>query len=327
MAEAGVPVVPGSNGVVANVTEALESASRIGYPVIVKASAGGGGKGMRVAMNAAELPSAFVTASAEAAKGFGNNQVYLERYLVNPRHVEVQFVADAAGNVITLGERDCSMQRHHQKVVEESPCPVLTAEVRKQMCAAAVRAAKSVRYVGVGTVEFLYEPEAGCFYFMEINTRLQVEHAVTEMICGIDLVATQIAVALGERLPWKSAPKAKGHAVEIRINAEDPRRGFAPCPGKVEFCQMPGGPGVRVDSHLYSGYVVPPYYDSMIAKLIVHGDTREIMYRRAMSALNEIRISGITTNVDFARDVLESSEFFSGEYNTGTLPGLLGQSE
>lgn len=326
MQKAGVPVVPGSDGVVASEAEAAHLAQKIGYPVILKAVSGGGGKGMRVAADAGQLPDAFQTAAAEAKAGFGDASLYLEKYIVAPRHVEVQILADKFGNVLCLGERDCSLQRRHQKVVEESPCAILPDDVRKKMYKAACNAVQAAKYVGVGTVEFLFEPSTKNFYFMEMNTRLQVEHPVTEMVWGIDLVAAQIRVALGEKLPWKQSElQPCGHAIEVRVNAEDPARDFAPCPGKVDFFHVPGGPGVRVDSHLYEGYVVPPFYDSLLAKLIVHGDNRELARRRAVCALEELTIEGVTTTAEFARALLENEKFVRGDFHTGTLQELLQQ--
>lgn len=324
MQKVGVPVIPGSQGAVADVAEAGQIAHQVGYPVILKAAAGGGGKGMRVAVDSAHLPEAFQTAAAEAKAGFGDATLYLERYLVAPRHVEVQILADGKGSVLCLGERDCSLQRRHQKVVEESPCSVLPEEVRRKMNKAAVAAAQATRYSGVGTAEFLFEPSTGEFYFMEMNTRLQVEHPVTEMVCNIDLVAAQILVALEGKLPWKQSDiQVKGHAIEVRVNAEDPTRGFAPCPGRVEFYHAPGGPGVRVDSHLYDGYVVPPYYDSLLAKVIAYGESREAARRRLLFALDEFTAEGITTTAEFDRALLESRPFVTGEFHTGTLEEML----
>ncbi|MBR6471254.1 MAG: acetyl-CoA carboxylase biotin carboxylase subunit [Victivallales bacterium] len=324
MKEAGVPVTPGSDEVLGDIPAALEQAEEIGYPVMLKASAGGGGKGMRVVMDANQLPAAFHTASAEARMAFGNDSLYLEKFLVEPRHVEIQLLADRQGKVLTFGDRDCSLQRNHQKMIEESPCPGLPDEVRKQMCETAVKAAQAVGYVGVGTVEFLYEPTTREFYFMEMNTRLQVEHPVTEMVTGRDLVRAQIEVALGNNLRWRQSEiRPLGHAMEIRVNAENPDRGFMPCPGTVKFYQPPGGPGVRVDSHLYDGYVIPPYYDSLLAKIIVHDETRELTRQKAMEALRELAIEGVPTTAHFSRELLASPEFASGEYHTGTLEELL----
>ena len=324
MHKVGVPVIPGSSGVVHDIAEASEMAEKVGYPVILKAAAGGGGKGMRLAMSARTLPEAFQNAAAEARAGFGDSNLYLEKYIVSPRHVEVQVLADNHGNVVCLGERDCSLQRHHQKVVEESPCSVLPDDVRKKMNKAAVAAVQAAGYVGVGTIEFLYEPSTRNFFFMEMNTRLQVEHPVTEMVCGIDLVAAQIRVALGEPVPWKQSEiQPRGHAIEARINAEDPPRDFAPCPGTVKFYHAPGGPGVRVDSHLYDGYVVPPYYDSLLAKVIAHGDTRELARKRLLLALEEFTIEGLTTNAEFVHALVSSRQFVDGDFHTGTLQELL----
>ena len=326
MKAAGVPVIPGSDEVVGSISDALASAETIGYPVMLKASAGGGGKGMRVVLDANQLPGAYHTASAEARLAFGNGSLYLEKYLVDPRHVEIQLLADLQGKVLTFGERDCSLQRNHQKMIEESPCPGLPDGIRKQMCEAAVKAAQAVGYTGVGTVEFLYEPSTDQFFFMEMNTRLQVEHPVTEMVTGRDLVRAQIEVALGKTLRWKQSEiRNQGHAIEIRINAEDPDRDFMPCPGTVKFYQPPGGAGVRVDSHLYDGYTIPPFYDSLLAKIIVRDETRELARRKAMQALRELVIEGVTTTTRFAAELLDSPEFASGDYHTGTLEKLLRQ--
>ena len=274
--------------------------------------------------DAAHLPEAFQTAAAEAKAGFGDPSLYLEKYLVAPRHVEVQILADGKGGVLCLGERDCSLQRHHQKVVEESPCAALPPEVRKKMMRAAAAAVQSVGYAGVGTAEFLFEPSTQNFYFMEMNTRLQVEHPVTELVWGIDLVAAQLQVALVGALPWKQEElQPRGHAIEVRINAEDPTRDFAPCPGQVQFYHAPGGPGIRVDSHLYDGYVVPPYYDSLLAKVIAHGENREVARRRMLTALEEFTVEGIATTAEFARALLESPSFVKGDYHTDTLQEML----
>lgn len=328
MQAAGVPVIPGSDGEVSNIPEALAQAEKVGYPVMLKASAGGGGKGMRMALDANQLPAAFHTASAEARLAFGNGNLYLEKCLLEPRHVEIQLLADHQGRVLTLGDRDCSLQRNHQKLIEECPCPVLPEEVRKAMCEAAVKAAQAVGYVGVGTVEFLYEPSSRQFFFMEMNTRLQVEHPVTEMVTGRDLVRAQIEVALGQPLRWRQSElRSRGHAIEVRVNAEDPDHGFAPCPGTVKFYQPPGGPGVRVDSHLFDGYEVPPYYDSLLAKIIVHDESRELSRRKALQALRELSIEGIVTTEQFSRELLGSPEFVDGSYHTGTVGQLLRQRE
>ena len=324
MKAAGVPVIPGSDGCVANIPDALMQAERIGYPVMLKATAGGGGKGMRAVMDANQLPGAFHTASAEARLAFGQGDLYLEKYLIEPRHVEIQLLADRQGKVLTFGDRDCSIQRNHQKLIEESPCPVLPENVRKQMCEAAVKAAQAVGYLGVGTVEFLYEPSSQKYFFMEMNTRLQVEHPVSEMVTGRDLVRAQLEIAMGEPLRWKQSEiRTQGHAIEIRVNSEDPRHDFQPCPGLVKFYQAPGGFGVRVESHLYDGYEVPAYYDSLLAKVIVHDATRELARRKALEALRELSIEGVTTTVPFTREVLSTPEFIEGKYHTATLEKIL----
>jgi acetyl-CoA carboxylase biotin carboxylase subunit len=319
VAAAGVPIVPGSPDVIDDDQEALALAREMGYPVMVKASAGGGGKGMRVVHNDGSLVQNFHAARIEAEKAFGLADVYIEKMIVRPRHVEVQLIGDKHGNVVHLGERDCSLQRRHQKLIEEAPCPVLDEDLRNQMGEAAVRVAKAVDYSTAGTVEFLLGADRS-FYFMEMNTRIQVEHPVTEMVTGVDLVREQILTAAGEKLSFTQEDVVlKGHAIEIRINAEDAERNFAPCPGTIELYGVPGGPGVRVDSHAYTGYVIPPYYDSMIGKLIVHDDTREQAIVRARRALAEFLIHGVTTTVDFAGTLLDMEYFRSGQYDTGTL--------
>src|SRR5690606_29119195 len=280
-----VPVVLGSPGPVEDVDEALEIAVKMGFPVIIKAAAGGGGKGMRVAKDADDFARSFQLARSEALGAFGNGSVYVEKYLQRPRHVEFQVFGDKHGNVIHLGERDCSVQRRHQKLVEEAPCPVMTPELRKKMGDAAVKGAKAIDYVGAGTVEMLLDTD-GSFYFMEMNTRIQVEHPVTEMLTGVDLVKEQIRVAAGEPLSVTATPELRGHVIECRVNAEDPQRNFQPSPGKVETFHMPGGNGVRVDTHVYAGYTVPPFYDSMIAKLIVHGRDRSEALAKMRLALD-----------------------------------------
>jgi len=317
MRKANVPVTPGSEGLISDLDEATELANKIGYPVIVKASAGGGGRGMRVAHTQIALSTALATASAEAEKAFGNAGVYIEKYIENPKHVEVQILADEHGNVIHLGERDCSVQRRHQKLIEESPCPVLDAKGRKKLGEAAVRAAKAVGYSNAGTIEFLMDPDKN-FYFMEMNTRIQVEHPVTEQVTNIDLVKEQIRVAAGEKLRFSQDDVVlQGHAIECRINAEDPSRNFMPSPGKVITYHVPGGPGVRVDSHVYEEYVIPPFYDSMIAKLIVTGEDREEAIRRMERALAEFVIEGVATTIPFHQKVIRSEEFRRGDFGTG----------
>jgi acetyl-CoA carboxylase biotin carboxylase subunit len=271
MMDQGVPVVPGSPGPIENVDEALEFAKGAGFPVIIKASAGGGGKGMRVARDEEEFVKSFTTARSEATAAFGNGDVYVEKYLEKPRHIEFQILGDSHGNVIHLGERDCSIQRRHQKLIEEAPSPAMTPQLRAKMGEAAVKGAKAIDYVGAGTIEMLLDSD-GSFFFMEMNTRIQVEHPVTEMLTGVDLVKEQIRVAAGEKLQYKQTPPLTGHVIECRINAEDPAKNFQPSPGKIEVFHPPGGNGIRIDTHAYAGYTVPPYYDSMIAKLIVKGE-------------------------------------------------------
>ncbi|MFO7821883.1 MAG: acetyl-CoA carboxylase biotin carboxylase subunit [Lentisphaeria bacterium] len=323
MIEAGVPVTPGSDDVLKDADDALKIAHKMGYPVIIKASAGGGGKGMRVVHNDASLVQNFHAARTESEMAFGDPDVYLEKFIENPRHIEIQILADEHGNVIHLGERDCSLQRRHQKVLEEAPSPALSEEIRQKMGEAAVKAAEAAGYANAGTVEFLLSAD-GSFYFMEMNTRIQVEHPVTEMVTGIDLITEQIRIAAGEKLNLKQEDvKISGHAIEIRINAEDATRAFAPCPGRIALYCPPGGPGVRVDSHAYTGYVIPPFYDSMIGKLIVHGRTRQEALNRASRALHEYIIEGVDTTVHFASFVLNREDIIRGEYDTGYLERLL----
>lgn len=309
MIQAGVPVIPGSEGVVKNAREAKRLAQKIGYPVMIKAAAGGGGRGMRLARTPEEFKSMFEAAQMETQSAFGDDGMYLERYIENARHIEFQIMADRQGNVVHLGERDCSIQRRNQKMIEESPSTALTPRLRKKMGADAVKAAKAVSYNSAGTVEFLLT-ESGEYFFMEMNTRIQVEHPVTEMVTGRDLIREMIRVAAGEPLSFtQNDVILRGHAIECRINAEDPEHGFRPTPGKVTELHFPGGFGVRVDSALYSGYAVPPYYDSMLAKLIVHSETREDAVRKMQSALGETVIGGVTTNVDFLYDLMHEKAF------------------
>ncbi len=320
MKKAGVPITPGSDGLIADEKEALKVAKKIGYPVIIKASAGGGGKGMRVAHNDGSLVKAFMTARSEAERAFGNPGVYIERYVESARHIEVQIIADEHGNVVQLGERDCSIQRRHQKLLEESPSPVLDAKLRKRLGEAAILAAKSVDYCNAGTVEFLYDEKLRDFYFMEMNTRIQVEHPVTEEVTGIDLVKEQILVAAGHKLSFTQKDvESRGHAIEFRVNAEDPSRDFAPSPGKVEWVSLPGGIGVRVDSHVFTGYAIPPNYDSMIAKVIVHAKDRDQAIARLARALDEFHIKGPFTTIPLGLAVLADQTFKSGAYNTAYL--------
>ena len=324
MKKAGVPCVPGSDGPLGNdADENLRLARGIGYPVIVKASGGGGGRGMRVVNSEAALLNAISLTRTEAAAAFGNDAVYLERYLEKPRHIEIQVLADSHGNAVHLAERDCSVQRRHQKVVEEAPAPGITERVRKRIgnrCAAACR---ELGYLGAGTFEFLYED--GEFYFIEMNTRLQVEHPVTEMITGIDIVKMQLLIAAGEPLPFKQSDIGiNGHAVECRINAEDPVN-FMPSPGTVSVFHPPGGPGIRIDSHLYNGYVVPPYYDSLIGKVIAHGDDRASALARMRTALAEIVVEGIKTNIPLHQDLMRDAAFLEGGTDIHYLESKLGR--
>ena len=304
MIEAGVKVIPGWNENVESVEEGKEIAKKLGYPVIVKAALGGGGKGMRVAMKEEEFENAYLTARKEAGAAFGDDSVYMEHFIEHPRHVEVQILADNYGNVVHLGERDCSIQRNHQKFIEEAPCKAISEGLRKQMGEQAVKAAKAVNYTNAGTIEFLLENDKD-FYFMEMNTRIQVEHPVTEWITGVDLIKEQIKIASGEKLSFsQDEVKLEGHSIECRINAENPEKNFRPSPGKIENLYLPGGKGIRMDTAIYSGYEIPPYYDSMIAKLIVHGTTREEALRKMRSALGEVIIEGIDTNVDYLYDMI-----------------------
>ena len=319
MRDAGVPVVPGSDGVVKTPEKAKKIAGEIGYPVMIKASAGGGGRGIRLVNTEAELEAAMISAQQEALSFFANDEVYLEKFIVNPRHVEIQILADAYGNVVHLGERDCSMQRRNQKVLEESPCPVLPEETRLKMGEAAVRAAQACRYKNAGTIEFLLA-EDGQFYFMEMNTRIQVEHPVTEMVTGVDLVRWQLLVAAGERLSFTQEDiKLTGHAIECRINAENPLYNFRPSPGKITALHMPGGPGIRIDSAVYQGFTISPYYDSMIAKLIAYAPTRDEAIRKMKWALAEFLVEGVDTNIDFQLDLLRDKNFEEARYDIGYL--------
>lgn len=320
---AGVPVVPGSDGLIESEEDAIRSARKIGFPVLIKATAGGGGKGMRVAVDEASLQNAVAQAQTEAKAAFGNPGVYLERYIDRPRHVEVQIIADQHGNVVHLHERDCSVQRRHQKLIEESPSPRLPEATRKAMCDAAVRMVKQANYHNAATVEFIVDQQDD-FYFIEVNARIQVEHPVSEMISGVDLIKTQILVAAGQKLPFtQSEIKPRGAAIECRINAEDPDRNFQPCPGKIQTMYLPGGFGVRVDSHAHAGYTVPPHYDSMIAKIIVHRETRDEAIATMQRALSELRIGGIKTTADFHKTVLAQAEFVQGTVDTKWVERVL----
>jgi acetyl-CoA carboxylase biotin carboxylase subunit len=316
-AEAGVPTVPGSPGVMRDAEEALAVATGIGFPVIIKATAGGGGKGMRIARDPDEFTQLFSLAQNEALSAFGNGDVYVEKYLTRPRHVEIQVLGDQHGRVIHLGERDCSVQRRHQKLIEESPSPALTPELRQRMGDAAVRLSAAIDYVGAGTIEFLLD-EDGSFYFMEMNTRIQVEHPVTEMVTGWDLVKEQVRVAAGEPLADREIALS-GHAIEVRINAEDPYKNFQPSPGLITAYHPPGGPGVRVDTHVYAGYTVPPYYDSLLAKLIVHGRDRAEALARLGQALDSFILEGVTTTIPFLARVIRHPDFVAGDIDTKFL--------
>ncbi|RLT03213.1 MAG: acetyl-CoA carboxylase biotin carboxylase subunit [Planctomycetota bacterium] len=321
--EAGVPCVPGSDGLITSEQEAVTVARSIGFPVLLKATAGGGGKGMRVAANDLALASAWQQASAEAQAAFGNAGIYIERYVERPRHVEVQILGDTHGTMLHLWERDCSTQRRHQKLIEESPSPRLAPETRTAMCAAAVRLAKTAGYHSAGTVEFIVDQQ-GNFYFIEINARIQVEHPVSEMVTGIDLVKAQIRVAAGEKLEMKQEDIVpRGHAIECRINAEDPANGFRPCPGRIERITAPGGFGVRFDSHVAAGYVVPPHYDSLLGKLIVHQATRREAIETMARALKELRIEGIKTTVPLHLEVLANSAFHDSQVDTTFVERML----
>ena len=319
MQQAGVPTVPGSPGLIDSEEEALKIASKIGYPVIIKATAGGGGRGMRLVRQESEFGRLFRAAQGEAEAAFGNAGVYLEKFIERPRHIEFQILADNYGNVVHLGERDCSIQRRHQKLLEEAPSPFLTPNLRKKMGEAAIKAAKSIKYQGAGTVEFLVDG-AGNFYFMEMNTRIQVEHPVTEMITSLDLINEQIRVAQGEKLSFnQSQVQLNGHAIECRINAEDPTQNFRPHPGKISGYLPPGGPGVRVDSHVYTDYEIPPYYDSLIGKLIVWAPNRDMAIKRMRRALQECAITGIPTTIGFHQRILETPAFLAGDVYTNFI--------
>jgi acetyl-CoA carboxylase biotin carboxylase subunit len=303
--------------------EALIIAQKIGYPVMIKATAGGGGRGMRLVHDESELTKLFLAAQGEAEAAFGNPGVYMEKFVVRPRHIEFQILADSYGNVIHLGERDCSIQRRHQKLLEEAPSPVLSPELREKMGTAAVMAAKSINYVGAGTIEFLLD-QSGSFYFMEMNTRIQVEHPVTEMITGLDLIAEQIRVAQGEKLQLtQDQVVLKGHAIECRINAEDPDHSFRPQPGRISGYLPPGGPGVRMDSHVYTDYEIPPYYDSLIGKLIVWGPNRDAAIKRMKRALRECAITGVPTTIGFHQRILETPAFLEGEVYTNFVEQMM----
>jgi acetyl-CoA carboxylase biotin carboxylase subunit len=317
MKKNGVPVIPGSDGIIQESNEGKKIAAEIGYPVIIKASAGGGGKGMRIVWEEKDFEKAFQTARTEADSAFGNPDVYIEKFVENPRHVEIQILGDSFGNAYHYGERDCSVQRRHQKLIEESPSPAIDSEIRKRMGETAIIGAKAVNYEGAGTIEFLLDKHKN-FYFMEMNTRIQVEHPVTEFVYNVDLIRQQILVAAGEKI--ETLPqKPQGHSIEFRINAEDPANGFRPSPGQIESLHYPGGFGVRIDSHIYQGYVIPPYYDSLIAKLIVWGTDRPHAILRGKRALEEFTVEGIKTTIPFHLKVLEDRKFLSGNFDTSFL--------
>lgn len=322
MKGAHVPVIPGSDSAVYDAEAGLEAAREAGYPVMIKAVLGGGGKGMRMAADEAEFEASFYVAQTEAKNAFGDTAMYVEHYLTRPRHIEVQILADSHGNVIHLGERDCSIQRNHQKMIEEAPCGALSEKLRREMGETAVRAAKAAGYVGAGTIEFLLERD-GRFYFMEMNTRIQVEHPVTEWITGIDLIKEQIRIAAGAKLSYtQEEVKIAGHSIEVRINAEKPEEGFRPCPGTVTGLHLPAGKGVRVDSAIYSGYAIPPFYDSMIGKISVWAKSRKEAIRKMQSALGEMIIEGVDTNIDYQYGILNHPEFLAGNVDIGFLENM-----
>ena len=315
MKKAGVPIIPGGDTPYVDVIEAKAEAEKMGYPVIIKAVSGGGGKGMRVVEREEDFEDLFITAQKESENAFGDRSMYLEKYLTNCRHIEVQILADQHGNVVYLGERDCSIQRKHQKVIEETPSIAVSDELRKKMGETAIKAAKAANYYSAGTIEFLLDKENN-FYFMEMNTRIQVEHPVTEEVTGIDIVKEMIRIAEGKELPFKQEDiKISGHSIECRINAESPEQNFAPCPGVIESLHLPGGNGIRVDSAVYQGYKIPSCYDSMIAKLIVHGENREVAIRKMQSALSEMIIEGVKTNVEFQYHLIGEDAFKRGDVN------------
>jgi len=316
MQKAGLPIVPGSTATVKNKEEAIKTAKRIGYPVIIKAAAGGGGRGMRICHNDIRLVSSIMTAQAEAEANFGNPNVYIEKYIEKPRHIEIQILADKYGHIVYLGERDCTIQRRHQKLLEESPSPVVDQKLRRRLGELAVKGAKQVNYISAGTIEFLLDRKNN-FYFMEMNTRIQVEHPVTELVTGIDLIKAQISIAAGEKLTVQQDNiQIKGSAIECRINAEDYENSFMPCPGKITSLNLPGGPGVRIDTHIYTGYEVSPHYDSLIAKIITHGRNRQEAIRIMQRALNEFHISPIKTTIPFHLKLLENPLFLKGDFST-----------
>lgn len=319
MKSADVPVIPGTEGTVDNIDDAKKEAEFIGYPVMVKAALGGGGKGIRIVHKSEDFENAYLTAKSEAKANFGDDSMYIEKFIENPRHIEFQILSDEHGNVIHLGERDCSVQRRNQKVLEEAPSSILGSNLREAMGEAAIKAAKAVNYFNAGTIEFLVDKH-GKFYFMEMNTRIQVEHPVTEMVTSVDIVKEQIRIANGETLSvTQDDVQIKGHAIECRINAENPRNGFIPSPGKINFLNLPGGNGIRVDTAVYSGYTIPPTYDSMIAKLIAYGTDREEAIKKMLRALDEFVIEGIDNNIEFQMEILNNEKFLSGDFDTSFI--------
>jgi acetyl-CoA carboxylase biotin carboxylase subunit len=324
MQKAGLPIVPGSRAIIKSKEEALKTAKLIGYPVIIKAAAGGGGKGMRICHNDLTLVSSLLTAQTEAEANFGNSSVYIEKYIERPRHIEVQVIADRSGHIVQLGERDCSIQRRHQKLLEESPSPVVDSKMRRKLGEMVSKGMKSINYFSCGTIEFLLDEKTGNFYFMEMNTRIQVEHPVTEMVCGIDLIKEQIRVSAGEKLRFSQDNiQLRGSAIECRINAEDPDNNFMPSPGKIESLIIPGGPNVRVDTHIYAGYEVPAYYDSLVAKLIVHGNNRQEAIKTMRRALSEFYIAPIKTTIPFHLKLMDNPLFKKGDISTHFVQDLL----
>ncbi len=319
MKNAGVPVVPGSDGLVNSKKEAIEIAKQIGYPVMLKASAGGGGKGIRIVREEEELKKAYDLVKQEASASFGDDSLYMEKYIEKPRHVEIQILGDEYGNVVHLGDRDCSLQRRNQKMLEESPSPAISEKTRMQMGEVAIKAAKEIGYYNAGTIEFLVDKDQN-FYFMEMNTRIQVEHPVTELVTGIDMIKEQLKIASGEKLSFAQKNITfTGHSMEVRVNAENPRKNFMPCPGKITELHLPGGNGIRVDTAIYAGYTVPQTYDSMLAKIIVHANTREECIQKMKSALGECVIEGIDTNIDFLLQILENKDFVENHYDTSFI--------
>jgi len=324
MMEAGIPVIPGSNGNLKNVEEGIKIAEQLGYPVLIKATSGGGGRGMRLVEKESDFKHAFETAQSEAKISFNDENVYLEKFFTNTKHIEIQIIADEHNNVYSLCERECSIQRRHQKIIEESPSIAVSEDMRRQIQSISIDAIKKVGYLGVGTIEYLYDIDSSKFYFMEMNTRIQVEHPVTEMVTNFDLIKNQILSHCGYSLPeWLGTVKTRGHSIECRINAEDPDNNFMPSPGKITSLHMPGGMGVRVDTHIYSGYVVPSNYDSMIAKIIVNAHNRKEAVKRMLGALDECVIEGIKTTIPFQKTILENNDFKSGDFNTNFLNQLM----